>query len=314
MEDVVTVEANARDAGVLFYAKVIEDYEPPTESGDDSAQQLVLREGELVAVTADHGVDGWYGGYRLADVAHILGWFSSHFVKQVRLVVKKPPGSSGLQSTSSAETAGSSAPVNSLRLSGCPSSDYDGDYQVAGDANGRPHWANEQGMHLYWSPRSEEPMWLLRSVFDPSSGSCTAFCDSPELLGAPTPAGVERWQWVSFDPMVGAAGIQWEEHEITIESVPPTVEQAAVSPPLFLFFSSSGCSDGAAVMQVALLTKGIRVTRYTMVPGRPVDGGQPRPGTRCAEHVLKLSGAQDCLELDLESIPIEVRTPPLALS
>ena len=47
MEDVVTVEANARDAGVLFYAKVIEDYEPPTESGDDSAQQLVLREGEL---------------------------------------------------------------------------------------------------------------------------------------------------------------------------------------------------------------------------------------------------------------------------
>ena len=67
-------------------------------------------------------------------------------------------------------------------------------------------------------------------------------------------------------------------------------------------------------MQVALLTKGIRVTRYTMVPGRPVDGGQPRPGTRCAEHVLKLSGAQDCLELDLESIPIEVRTPSLALS
>ena len=68
------------------------------------------------------------------------------------------------------------------------------------------------------------------------------------------------------------------------------------------------------MVQVALLTKGIRVTRYTMVPGRPVDGGQPRPGTRCAEHVLKLSGAQDCLELDLESIPIEVRPPPLALS
>ena len=125
-------------------------------------------------------------------------------------------------------------------------------------------------------------MWLLRSVFDPSSGSCTAFCDT--LLDSPIPEGVERWQWVSFDPMVGAAGIQWEEHELTIERVPPTVEQAAV----------------------ALLTKGIRVTRYTMVPGRPVDGGQPRPGTRCAEHHLRLSSAQDSLELDTETIPIEV--------
>ena len=72
MEDVETYAVNVRDAGVLFYAKVIEDYEPPSESGDDSAQQLVLSEGELVAVTADHGADGWYGGYRLADPAHIL--------------------------------------------------------------------------------------------------------------------------------------------------------------------------------------------------------------------------------------------------
>ncbi len=230
-------------------------------------------------MTADHGADGWYGGYRLADPAHILGWFSSHFVKQVKLVSKKKP-----EDLDAPSAASDSAPVDSLRLSGCPSSDYDGDYDVAGEANGRPHWSNEQGMHLYWSPREEEPMWLLRSVFDPSSGSCTAFCDSSSLLDSPVPAGVERWQWVSFDPMVGAAGIQWEEHELTIERVPPTVEQAAV----------------------ALLTKGIRVTRYTMVPGRPVDGGQPRPGTRCAEHLLRLSSGQDSLQLDAETIPIEV--------
>ncbi len=31
MEDVETYDVNVRDAGVLFYAKVIEDYEPPTE-------------------------------------------------------------------------------------------------------------------------------------------------------------------------------------------------------------------------------------------------------------------------------------------
>ena len=31
MEDVETYDMNVRDAGVLFYAKVIEDYEPPTE-------------------------------------------------------------------------------------------------------------------------------------------------------------------------------------------------------------------------------------------------------------------------------------------
>ena len=61
MEDVETYAVNVRDAGVLFYAKVIEDYEPPSESGDDSAQQLVLSEGELVAVTADHGADGCRG-------------------------------------------------------------------------------------------------------------------------------------------------------------------------------------------------------------------------------------------------------------
>ena len=133
------------------------------------------------------------------------GWFSSHFVKQVKLVSKKKP-----EDLDAPSAAGDSAPVDSLRLSGCTSSDYDGDYDVAGEANGRPHWSNEQGMHLYglrtiilltsdhlcigilccwaadqetarsryWSPREEEPMWLLRSVFDPSSGSCTAFCDT----------------------------------------------------------------------------------------------------------------------------------------
>ena len=269
-------ESYHRDAGVLFYAKVIEDYVPPSEAGDDSAQQLSLSEGELVAVTADHGVDGWYGGYRLKDSTGSLGWFSSHFVKQVRLVAP-----AGVAVAAPDEEDG---PRNTLRISGSPSADYDGDYSVIGAANGRPHWANEQGMHLYWSPRDEEPMWLLRSVFDPGSGSCTAFCDSPEMIEATAPVGCERWQWVSFDPMVGTAGIQWEEHMITVESIPPSVEQAALT----------------------LLSTGLRVTRYTMVPGRSVDGSEPRPGTRCAEHLLRLSEGQDSLELDSESIPIEL--------
>jgi hypothetical protein len=275
--DEETAEAGRyhRDAGVLFYAKVIEDYIPPAEAGDDSPQQLTLDEGELVAVTADHGVDGWYGGYRLADPTGALGWFSSHFVNQVRLLSKPDATEDGGDDEDH--------PADSLRISGCPSTDYNGSYSVIGEANGRQHWANEQGMHLYWSPRDEEPMWLLRSVFDPSSGSCTAFCDCPELLEASAPVGVERWQWVSFDPMVGTAGIQWEEHVISVDSVSPTVEQSALT----------------------LLTKGLRVTRYTMVPGRSVDGSEPRPGTRCAEHLLRLSASQDALELDAESIPIE---------
>jgi hypothetical protein len=96
-----------RDAGVLFYAKVIEDYIPPDEAGEDSAQQLSLTEGELVAVTADHGVDGWYGGYRLADSTGSLGWFSSHFVKQVRLVaqVQRAPASTGYTAAQAAAAA-----------------------------------------------------------------------------------------------------------------------------------------------------------------------------------------------------------------
>ena len=42
--------------------QVIEDYEPPSESGDDSAQQLVLSEGELVSTTL---------GYCLQSIVHV---------------------------------------------------------------------------------------------------------------------------------------------------------------------------------------------------------------------------------------------------
>ena len=43
MEDVETYDANVRDAGVLFYAKVIEDYEPPTEVWMHEHEQPIRR-------------------------------------------------------------------------------------------------------------------------------------------------------------------------------------------------------------------------------------------------------------------------------
>ena len=67
MEDYETYDVNVRDAGVLFYAKVIEDYEPPTESGDDSAQQLALSEGEGAPATT------WADMAWTATVAALLG-------------------------------------------------------------------------------------------------------------------------------------------------------------------------------------------------------------------------------------------------
>lgn len=48
---------------------------------------------------------------------------------------------------------------------------FDGSYsRAAEDGNGKPHWANPAGMHLYWGPRD---MWLLRSRFTPSQRDYT---------------------------------------------------------------------------------------------------------------------------------------------
>jgi uncharacterized protein YbdZ (MbtH family) len=96
----------------------------------------------------------------------------------------------------------------SLRFAQCLVSKFDGDYELVGQANGRPHWSCDDGtaggLHLYWGPQG---LWLLRSVFDPASKSCSAYCSCSD-----TPAGSNLWHWMR--------GGDWHPQELAIEVGP----------------------------------------------------------------------------------------------
>ena len=97
---------------------------------------------------------------------------------------------------------------NSLRFAQCLVSKFDGVYELTGQANGRPHWSCDDGtaggLHLYWGPQG---LWLLRSVFDPASKSCSAYCSCSD-----TPAGSNLWHWMR--------GGDWHPQELAIDVGP----------------------------------------------------------------------------------------------
>jgi hypothetical protein len=91
-----------------------------------------------------------------------------------------------------------------LRFANCLVSKFDGDYELKGQANGRPHWECDDGtaggLHLYWGPQG---LWLLRSVFDSDSKSCSAYCSCSD-----TPAGTNLWHWMR--------GGDWHPQELNL--------------------------------------------------------------------------------------------------
>ena len=51
---------------------------------------------------------------------------------------------------------------------------FDGEYRYVGQANRKPHWQSDSGMHLYWGPHDR---WLLRLRFTPDDPTASAYCD-----------------------------------------------------------------------------------------------------------------------------------------
>ena len=96
----------------------------------------------------------------------------------------------------------------SLKFANCLVPKFDGVYELVGQANGRPHWECDDGtaggLHLYWGPQG---LWLLRSVFDPDSKSCSAYCSCSD-----TPAGSNLWHWMR--------GGDWHPQELNLTAGP----------------------------------------------------------------------------------------------
>ena len=103
----------------------------------------------------------------------------------------------------------------SLRFAQCLVSKFDGVYELIGQANGRPYWSCDDGtaggLHLYWGPQG---LWLLRSVFDPTSKSCSAYCSCSD-----TPVGPNLWHWMR--------GGDWLPQELAIDVGPGADGNAA---------------------------------------------------------------------------------------
>jgi hypothetical protein len=97
--------------------------------------------------------------------------------------------------------------LQTLRFANCLLSEFDGDYELKGQANGRPHWecddGTARGRHLYWG---KQRLWLLRTVFDSDSKSCSAYCQC-----SGTPTGTNLWHWMQ--------GSDWHPQELNVAKV-----------------------------------------------------------------------------------------------
>ena len=81
-----------------------------------------------------------------------------------------------------------------LHIAECLVTQFEGTYELAGLANGLPHWSGDDGtdtgIHLYQGP-PEQGLWLLRTRFDPESKSCSGYCSCTEI-----PTGSNIWHFM----------------------------------------------------------------------------------------------------------------------